>query len=905
MTDLTRAGRMAALIRRPAFIATATVTVLALVLGGLAWNVGRRDASADATHSPRPGDGTSPTGRPSDDPWASLEPTTSFDPSTDPNGVFANLSASVAHGPVVPLDASFKLTSVDATPASVLASRMTVDPALAFAIVPDGADRAATLTPTERLVPGAVYRFQLHGTNGELLDSWAFQASQPLRIVGTLPEADSSDVPTDTGIELLFDQDGTLDAASHVAIEPATKGRFEQHGRTLVFVPDAPLIAATIYSVVVSPGATIEGIGEASTATTRFKFETAAKGTPTSGDTFEFQDVLMESATADRPILGLWWSGDSDHPPKTTKIEVFSLSDLPAAVDAFQSLRTQPTWSRWSNDGLVDTTKLHRVTAAKLRLESNIGNYFVRLPNRLSAGWYLVQDSDGTKPVQTVLQVTDVAGYLALSETRMLVWANDLATGDPISGASATTDGREIGTTDAKGLLIGATPPSLLPQIDQRCSDPCDPVIIIRSGDGRAIFLPTNQTNDKLESYGDAYYWSDVSPEFWNVFHTDRNLYRPGDSVNLWGVVRARDGGAIPASVRVELTGQAYDENAISPPVASLTLTPGPAGAFAGSFALTGVSEGYYTLSLEVAGKGVTSTQISVGPIAKPAYHLEIVTGRRVYIAGDRIKVTVGASFFEGTPVPGVPVRISASLATEIEHVAKTDQSGTAIYRTTASIDPDYEGPTNTAFWAAPARAEEGEIAGTSREIVIFPSSRTIDATPVIAGGRVRVSGGVHLVDVDRLEAAIDAGSTSWELDPRGSPIGGATVTVRFYEEIPVHTKIGTEYDFIEKKVVAVYEDTIDSRAAGTIKVTTTSNGTFAASVRATAKDHDYRVVVSVNDPDGRVAHREIYASRHPWSRDSSAYPSLQATGAPIDSRVTYGVGDRVDVTMHECHTAE
>ena len=63
----------------------------------------------------------------------------------------------------------------------------------------------------------------------------------------TLPSSQATDVPVTTGIEFTFDQDGSVDAASHFSIEPAVKGRHEQHGRTVVFVPER-LEPATVYT---------------------------------------------------------------------------------------------------------------------------------------------------------------------------------------------------------------------------------------------------------------------------------------------------------------------------------------------------------------------------------------------------------------------------------------------------------------------------------------------------------------------------------------------------------------------------------------------------------------------------------------------------------------------------------
>ena len=901
MTDRAWARRMAALISRPASLVTVAVTIIALVVAGLAWRGGPHDTALTPSGSPI-------AQGPSSEPWATLQPSASLEPgSGGTGGATPVLSATSSNGPVVPTDVTFQLASADATPASLLADRLTVQPALAFAVAPDASDRTARLTPSEPLLPGVVYRFALHGVSGELLDTWAFQASQPLRVVGTLPEDEVSDVPLDTGIEITFDQDGLADVAAHVTIAPATPGRTEQHGRTFSFIPDKPLKPATIYSVVVSPGVAVSDTGEATTVETRFRFETAGPNQPSDAVTLEFQDVLSESATAERPIVGLWSSSDEDAAtPPTTTIEVFRLADLSSAIDAFRSLRTQPTWALWSTEGLVDTTKLHRVVSANVRLEARRGAYLVRLPERLPAGWYLLQDKDGPMPIQTVLQVTDVAGYLAVSETKTLVWANDLATGKAIAGAVAALGGTEIARTNSDGLAIGSTPASLTSVTDGACTDPCDPVVTLRTGDGRAIFLPTDRSHDKLADYGGDLYWSDANPHYWNVFHTDRFEYRPGDLVNVWGMIRDRADGAVPKAVTVRRTPDPYDSEAIRPPVASATLTPAATGAFTESMSLAGLADGYYTLTVAVAGKDVASTQIDVGPIAKPAYRLEITTGRRVYIAGDRIKVTVGARFFEGTPVPGVPIRIAGYLRDEVAHTVTTDAGGSGVWRTTAAVDDSQEDVQETTFSAAPARAEEGEIAQSSREIFVFPSSRTIDATTRIAGGRVRVTGSVHVVAVDRVEAGVAAGRWASEVDARGQAVSGATVTLRFVELIPVRTQIGTEYDFIEKRVVPVYEDSIVERAAGTIRAKTTASGGFVGSVPATTKDHDYRVVVSVGDPDGHTARSTVYAERHPWSAyDEHVSAVLRPTTHSTDGTDTYGVGDRIDLTMFDPDTAQ
>ena len=70
-------------------------------------------------------------------------------------------------------------------------------------------------------------------------------------------------------------------------------------------------------------------------------------------------------------------------------------------------------------------------------LRDSEGVLWFTLPERLPAGWYLVTLKSPTRPIQAMLQVTDIAGYLVVSETKTLVWANELATGGAVGKRSS------------------------------------------------------------------------------------------------------------------------------------------------------------------------------------------------------------------------------------------------------------------------------------------------------------------------------------------------------------------------------------------------------------------------------------------------------------------------------------
>jgi hypothetical protein len=862
--------RLPARYRRPAVLIVTGAAAVAVVVASLAWPGGAPGSAIG---------GPSASGSPG--------------PASSGGSTPVQLKAIGASGPIVAIDTRFSLSGLGSMPAAELANRLVVEPSLDLTIEP-GSDGTVDLTPSEPLVPGAVYHFTLLGPSHEELESWAFQAEQPLRVVETLPGNEATDVPLDSGIEITFDQDGVTDAASHVTVEPATKGRFEEHGRVLAFVPEG-LTAATLYTVTVSRGVTVQATGESTAEDVRFQFETVAKGGTAAGDlTLQFQSHVIESAVGSAPAIAIWGFGGDQKTPATARLEVYRLPGLEAAIEAFRRLRAVPGWSRWSSDGLVSTADLPKVLALNAKLNDYKGSHWVSLPDPLPAGWYLLQLPTGTRPSQAILQVTDVAAYMAVSETRTLVWANDLATKGPIAGAAVATSLGELGRTDSGGMLMADTPSALRPAA-KPCPDPCEPVVTVTTSDGRSAFLPGAGQQEGVGSFdGSGFFtWDEGDPRYWVVLSTDRTLYRPSDTINVWGVLRDRDSGQVPAAVKLLLVPPDLQNGAARPPVSSLTIEPGPTGAFTGSFNVADLPAGSYSLSVVVDKKIVRSASLQVAPILKPAYRLEVETGRRIYIAGDQIRVTVRAKFFEGTPVPGVPLRLNGA----VERGVTTDQAGTAIHRMIASADDGTSGPSYKDVSVSPARPEEGEIGGASRDFMVYPASRTVDATSQIADGRVRVAGGVHRVDVDRLENEVNNGASIWDLDPRGGPVSATTVTAQFIELIPVRTRTGTEYDFITKKAVPVYNYDTIRRDAGTVTVKTNAKGEYSASIAASGAGHDYQVELTIGDPDGHRATTTTYASAETWTTDEPRAEELRLTDA-TSRQEGFGIGEAIDLTM-------
>jgi hypothetical protein len=137
------------LTRRQGVVATTAFLATALVGGLLAWNgagpaaePSRPQGSDSAAGSHDPGGSGSPDASPSTGPGPTFEPIPGS--SASPT---ARLTARGAVGAVVPLDARFRLESIDGTPAADLARSLEVAPAVELAVAAQAGGDAVLQKP--------------------------------------------------------------------------------------------------------------------------------------------------------------------------------------------------------------------------------------------------------------------------------------------------------------------------------------------------------------------------------------------------------------------------------------------------------------------------------------------------------------------------------------------------------------------------------------------------------------------------------------------------------------------------------------------------------------------------------------------------------------------------------------
>ena len=283
------------------------------------------------------------------------------------------------------------------------------------------------------------------------------------------------------------------------------------------------------------------------------------------------------------------------------------------------------------------------------------------------------------------------------------------------------------------------------------------------------------------------------------------------DTVNAWGVVRDRDTGKVPATVKFRLLRAGGDRGGKEgAPLRRPRPTRTRSGHSPTSLALDDVPEGDYVVESSVAGDIVGSALVPGRPHPEARISARgrdrpagLLPGRPDQGDGQQRRSTKG-------PGPGCPAAAGRLRRADIHdrrggrpRTTGRRSASTATTRTTAT-EPDVR-----SVFVTPARAEEGvDLRRQSRDHRVQRAHGSFDATTT-GGRRARPGHRQPSCGRSRSPRARDheREASVWELDPtvdadRRQDRSSATFT----EQIPYRTRTGTRYDFIEKKVVPVYE---------------------------------------------------------------------------------------------------
>ena len=480
---------------------------------------------------------------------------------------------------------------------------------------------------------------------GATLGSWAYQVRAPLRVVATVPNDQRTFVALNTGIEVTFNNDDVVDPQANFSIAPAVQGRFEQHKRTLVFVPSA-LEPQTLYTVTVKAGLTVKGSDAKLEQPVTFQFETATAGPrPPNQQSLSFLRAVTEVATSEVPLIAV---NTQDVALKTLPVQVFAYPDQKTYVADLAKLESTPSWTANAKDNYgVDTNALKLAMTVTASVEDvrapgpNTGTFqpFIRLPEKLASGH--VPDPDDL-PGQDAAGVG--AGHGRLELCRVV--------GHEDRGVDATT-WRPAGRWWAPRLSWPAPPArwarraptarrsSTRRRPPTRRSSRRSPAralsatararFIVTDAQGRFAVVPLTPNATRTYTGITSDYQAGSSRDYWHFMAADRPIYQPTDKINVFGVIRARE-GEIKREFTLDLYVSSGEGRRVGTP---MKVTTDDYGAFQATVPLEGVGSGYYAVVVkDGAGLQIDSVYVQVSQYVKPAYRIEARTSKLALIRG-------------------------------------------------------------------------------------------------------------------------------------------------------------------------------------------------------------------------------------------------------------------------------
>jgi uncharacterized protein YfaS (alpha-2-macroglobulin family) len=752
------------------------------------------------------------------------------------------------------------------------------------------------------LLENKLYTFRMK-TDSET--TWLFQTQSSFRITGTIPAEKSLSVPVNSGIEINFSHENFSDISSYFEISPAVNGRFEVHKKTAVFVPDK-LDYDTVYTVTVKKGIKIQGTNRVINDDYVFSFETASKPTSTTEDkiitTLYPGRYLYDFASDEKPEIYVYYSNYSTNgkafTPPTIKANtsIYAYKDFDSFIDAIKEKNTTPYWALSYNKEFVPVTDLQKVVEFEQVINeanSSNGSTYLKVPQTLPEGYYVLDSSWEDVRFQTFLQITNTGIYISESNTKTIVWLNDLSSQKPIEGASIKFESSdEVNYSGADGVAFfdslnvpkvansdiyyGYYPYSSY----NRYND----YMIVTTKEGKKSLLDIS----KYASYS--------SNNYWNYLFTDRDMYKSDDTLKMWGFIKNRyeDEEINSLSIEVSQGYRYYYSTSNSTPIIKKTIDVNNFF-YEDSINLPDLPQGSYYITVKKGDITLINKYFTVENYIKPSYKLEVTKDKEAIFVGDTAHFNIKAGFFEGTGVSDLNLTYSVEasrLSGNIYNKTQaTDVKGnlSVAYSPYAAINSDVQGEYSASLNARATLPESGQIQ-TSGYLRVFVNDINIQPEGEIKDGKATISAKVNKIVLDRLN---DGTAKNYQ-DYLGDAVSGQKIFGTIYKNTWNKVEAGTYYDYINKVTYKTYNYKLNKEAIKSFSMTTSNDGS-ASYVYDTPKIKDTYYSVSLNsvDGNGRSMKYELYLGER-YDYQTYSYNTYSLDG----NKNAYKLGDSVDLTF-------
>lgn len=770
----------------------------------------------------------------------------------------------------IPTDSTFQLSVEGNLSQETIRRCLRITPPMEYSLSGKGAD--IILTPDQPLESGTVYAFELLDTQGQQVNSFAFQTTSQLHVSSTYPENNSTYVSSDTGIEINFNQpvkEGEME--DYFSIEPAVAGSLNTSQFRLTFVPEEPLEEGQVYTVTVKKGVPAQN-GSTLQEDYQFRFRIYYR----SNSMHIYSKWIESFVPGDIVVAQL--SIDNEKRNQELQTTVYRFAD----AQEYRKAINEYEGDRWmmycySDVGSLDEAayQMEEVASFSAPPYYKQGICYDILPDNLEEGCYLARIQGEENVVYKFFQMTNTTVYSQSIEGSMMVWLNDAATSQPGKGlrvtASDPASGREIeGTTDENGLVTLQTG-----ELSQ-----C--YLTVYDGDEMVFYEPFYLSKEREQELEECYY---------SAVYTDRTVYRASDTVKIWGRLQPRsDEFALPKTAELHLC-QTWGEDVLY----SQTVELDAQGYFEGEVSFTGLAKDSYLLSVcDSQGREYVTQWLSVENYQKAICFIEATPEKDFYYQDETIVMNVRASYYDGTPVVGGELLVSCYSCGLEDESLRLDDNGTARLETT--VQRSEEDSWNC--WEPYTLSFTFRTGGVSN--VATTTTASVQVMPSKVAITADSTDGTDLqIQLNRFDAEKVAGGTPVKeslLEAVDLPL-----TIEVWHGWWERTVKDSYYDPINKKTVNQYEYDHKTEVIDTKEVTT-SGGKLSLNdlVPASNEDESYYCYIYFDGGCGGKVNEMLYLLNDSvWEYYGVDYSFVENNTNWYGERTKYDIGDEIELALH------
>ncbi len=695
---------------------------------------------------------------------------------------------------------------------------------------------------------------------------WKFMTIDQFGVVSSYPYQSSAGVPVDSSIEFYFSETGVQGLEDYFEISPPVAGgSFTYSDNTAIFLHSENFKPDTRYTVTVKAGYGIGADQMAEDYTFFFNTQDTTSEQERLEKTYLNDDKTETVLPGELPVVIVGYNNvmarDYDYDVTIYKI--------PEADQYFWLMEENFGYRQTGEDYPVD--KYTEVSQFTTKLEDMAsawgGTGYIKLPTDLEQGCYLVRTT--TKGGYTgremtfdkFIQISDISLYYQVVAGNGMLWLNDVTSGNPIEGAKVEMF-KEI---DRSGLATSTS-----------------------DKEGVATFVALDEHSNAIQycqitapngSQYLHYFYTESAPQdnlkeqYYTYLYTDRPIYRTTDTIKFWGVARPRKKDVPSLSeVRLGLIS-GYNTNLFN----SVVVKVNPDGTFTGELSFENLMSSYYSVRMATLDgtNEFLDQYINIQDYKKPIYKADVTTSKAFYAKNEPVEVTSTITFFDGTPVSNMPLRVIVDNLYDDALEQSTDAKGQVQY--VYNKNGEISAQVNT-WYPYYVNYEMRNVQAEDQELYVYSGVYAFPKDMMVTGkisytADVSLELRTNMFNLAGKDSMEDIWSTDWPDSIRGAAVSRpvkATVTKVEY----IKTPTTVSYDPVYKRSVQNYRYNRVETIVGNYDFETTG-GQYVLKGLPKVVDHEYYYVdIETTDTgDSPISERYYWGE---W--DESRYQNTLST---------------------------